>query len=88
MTLIDLQKAKNALLKLAIQEGCSIEEIRNAIQESIDDAWNRAWTPGNLRAQVTWQQMFPGGRKPTVEEFIIAVATELKAGEESPPLLQ
>ena len=88
MTLIELQQAKNALLNLAIQEGCSIEEIRNAIQESIDDAWNRSWAPGNLRAQVTWQQMFPGSRKPTVEEFIVAVATKLTAGEESPSLLQ
>ena len=87
MTLIELQKAKKALLNLAIQEGCSIDDIRSAIQESIDEAWNSAWTPGNLQAQVTWQQMFPGGKKPTVEEFIVAVATKLTAGEDSPCLL-
>lgn len=87
MTLIELQKAKKALLNLAIQEGCSIEDIRNSIQESIDDAWNSAWTSGNLQAQVTWQQIFPGGRKPSVEEFIVAVATKLTVGEDPPCLL-
>ena len=61
-------------------------QIRHAIQVCIDDAWDHAWTPGNLQAQINWQQMFPGGKKPTVEQFIVVVARKLDAGEEIPYL--
>ena len=81
MTLYDQMKAKRTLSIIAAKEGCSVKDIRQSIQASIDDAWNRAWTPGNLQAQVTWQRIFPGGRKPTVEEFIIAMAHNITAKE-------
>ena len=87
MTLIDWLKAKKTLFILALQEGCSMEEIRNAIQECIDCAWAKAWTPGNLQAQVNWQIVFPGGKKPTVEQFIVAMARKAKAGTDIPNLL-
>lgn len=81
MTLIDWIKTKKTLFILAVQEGCSMKHVRQEIQTSIDYAWNQAWTPGNIKAQVRWQRLFPGGKKPTVEEFIIAVSRNLSANE-------
>lgn len=86
MTLIEWLKAKRTLYILAIQQGCSMTQIRREIQACIDDAWNDAWTPGNLQAQINWQLVFPGGGKPTVEQFIVVMARKLTAGEDVPYL--
>ena len=88
MTLIEWLKVKKTLWIMATQQGCTVAQIRKDIQVSIDDAWNRAWTPGNIEAQVNWQLMFPGGKKPTVEQFIVAMARRLTIGEEFPSLLK
>ena len=74
MTLIAWLKARKTLWMIAAQKGCSVTHVRRSIQECIDDAWNRTWSPGNIRAQVNWQRLFPGGEKPTVEQFIICLA--------------
>ena len=87
MTLIEWLKAKRTLWILADQHGCSMAHARREIQACIDDAWDRAWMPGNLQAQVNWQLMFPGCKKPTVEQFMVAMARKLTAGEEPPYLL-
>lgn len=60
---------------------------RVAFQQIIDDAWERAWQPGNLQAQMNWQQLFPADRRPTVEEYIVTIAREQQAGREPPYLL-
>ena len=88
MTLIEWLKAKKTLWILAAQQGCTMAQIRHDIQISIDDAWNRAWTPGNLEAKVNWQRIFPDDKKPTVEQFIVAMARRLANGEEFPHLLE
>ena len=87
MTLIEWLKAKRTLWILASQKGCSMAQIRQEIQECIDDAWDRAWMSGNLQAQQNWQQLFPDGKKPTVEKFIVVMARKLVAGEDVPYLL-
>ena len=87
MTLIEWLKAKKTLFILAVKHDCSMAQIRCDIQACIDEAWEHAWTPGNLQAQVNWQLVFPGGKKPTVEEFIVVIARKIKAGEEVPYLL-
>lgn len=74
MTLAEKLRVQKTLRMIAAQEGRSVAYIRSAIQASIDDAWERTWTPGNLQAQVNWQRTFPGGKKPTVEEFIAVMA--------------
>ena len=79
MTLTERLNAKKTLGIIAVREGCSVKQVRKAIQECIDVAWNHAWTPGNLQAQVNWQLMFPGGKKPTVEEFVVAMARKITA---------
>ena len=78
MTLIDWIKTKKTLFILAAQEGCSMAHIRRSIRACIDAAWNNVWTPGNIHAQVRWQQLFPGGKKPTVEQFIVTISQQVK----------
>ena len=88
MTLIEWLKVKKILWIMATQQGCTMAQIRHDIQVCIDDAWNCAWTPGNLKDQINWQRVFPGGKKPTVEQFIVAMARRLTTGEEFPFLLK
>ena len=88
MTLMEWLKVKKTLWIMATQQGCTMAQIRQDIQESIDDAWNRAWTPGNIEAQVNWQLMFPGGIKPSVEEFVVVMARKITNSEEFLHLLE
>ena len=87
MTLIEWLKAKKTLWIMAAQQGCTMKQIRCTIQACIDDTWDRVWTPGNITAQLNWQFMFPSGKKPTVEEYIVVVARKMVAGEDVPYLL-
>lgn len=74
MTFEELSRAKETIQFVAEQNGTTAEEVRKSMQEALDDAWNTAWQPGNIHAQVRWQRLFPGLRKPSVEEFIICFA--------------
>lgn len=87
MTLIEWLKVKKTLWIMAALEGCSVSKVRRMVRECIDVAWDKTWTPGNLEAQVRWQQLFPGGKKPTVEQFIVVMARYITAGEEFPHML-
>ena len=86
MTQNEKQKIEKTLSIIAAQEGRSVAHIRRSIQASIDDAWNRSWVPGNIKAQAAWQILFPGGKKPTVEEFIAVMSKKIAAGEDIPQL--
>ena len=83
MTQIEKAKVTAAIQAVATKDNKSIEEIRQVMQEALDIAWANAWQAGNLRAQVIWQRLFPGGEKPTVEEFIHHLTqTSVMPGEE------
>ena len=86
MTQNEQQKVQHTLSMIAAKEGCSVAHIRRSIQASIDEAWNRSWVPGNINAQVNWQRLFPGGNKPTVEEFIAVISKKINTGEDVPRL--
>ena len=74
MTIMEWLKVKRTLWILAAQEGCTVTQIKQSIQECINEAWAISWTPGNKNAQLHWQRLFPGGHKPSVEQFIIGIA--------------
>lgn len=78
MKLTNIIKGNLSIMRVAIQQGVPYKEVRKDIQEALEEAWSEAWAPGNLLAQVKWQRLFPGGRKPTVEEFIIRLGDELQ----------
>lgn len=80
-------KAQRVIRDLARQEGVPATVARANFQQLIDDAWARAWRPGNLQAQWNWQMLFPADRQPTVEEYIVTIAREQEAGREPPYLL-
>ena len=88
MTLLEWLKVKKILCIMAAQQGCTMKQIRDEIQACIDEAWDSAWTPGNLHAQIKWQQLFPGGNKPTVEEFVVVMAQEITNDETIPNQLK
>ena len=77
MTLQQKTKAEKIIRDIAQEEGMQPEEVRQAMQEALDAAWTAGRAPGNLRAQLTWQRLFPGNRKPSLEEFIFRLANEV-----------
>ena len=77
MTHIEEARVAAVIQTIADRENKTPEEIRQAMQEALDATWAAAWTPGNIRAQLQWQRLFPGGRKPSVEEFIAVTAGAL-----------
>lgn len=81
-------KAQRVFRDLARQAGMPARAFRVYLQQLIDDAWQKAWRPGNLQAQINWQQLFPADRRPTVEEYIVTIAREQMAGREPPYLLE
>ena len=78
MKLTNTIKGTLIIMRMALQRNTTYDEARKDLQEVLDEAWSEAWTPGNLAAQVKWQQLFPGGKKPSVEEFIACLASGVK----------
>ena len=74
MTVKEKLRAEAAIRYVARTEGKTVRQVRQSMQEALDDAWSTAWQPGNIRAQLRWQRLFPGGRRPTVEEFIVRIS--------------
>ena len=62
---------------IAREEGVAPEVIRQSMQEALDAAWTAGHARGNLRAQLAWQSLFPGNRKPSLAEFLVRMADEV-----------
>ena len=65
-------KATKAIEKIAVREGKSTEEIRQSMQEAIDAAYEKH----DESAQEFWDKW--KNRKPTPEEFIIAMSQRMR----------
>ena len=75
MTIEEKLKAKLVIREVARQEGKSPEAIRTAMQEALDEAWERSLkNPGGI---VTWRGYFPNGKKPSLDEFIVQIAKHI-----------
>lgn len=72
MTIKERIRARKVIRTVAQREGIPPAEVRQKIQESIDEAW-ACQDPG-----VRWKQLqlFPEG-KPTPEEFIVRAAKQI-----------
>ena len=79
MTLQEKIRAEATIRAIAQEEGIQPQEVRQAMQEALDEAWAARRTPGNLRAQLAWQRLFPAGRKPSVEEFLVRLSRASKS---------
>lgn len=78
MTRHERKRIKAIIKVIARLENKRPREIRKAMQEALDAGWAAAWQPGNLYAQLRWQESFPGGAKPSLEEFITQIAKEAR----------
>lgn len=85
---IDYLKMFRVLRNLAQSHGVSMLEAYWIIQREVQKAWDRAWQPGNLKAQWDWQTLFPADRCPTVAEFLVTLGREFEAGRNPPFLLE
>lgn len=88
VTPIEFIKALRVIHDLAAASGQSMFEVHWTIKASIDRAWQEAWAPGNLAAQLHWQQIFPGTTQPpSVIQFIVGTARQMMDGKDPPYLL-
>lgn len=85
---IEYLKVFRVIQDLARNHDVSLIEAWWIMQRDIQAAWDKAWMPGNLRAQWNWQTLFPADRCPTVSEFIVTIAREMMAGHNPPYLLE
>lgn len=76
MKLHDKLRAKATIRKTARKFEITPAQSRADMQAAIDDAWER--TREDPAARAYWEKMFPGGRKPSLEEFICRVAKEVE----------
>lgn len=53
----------------------SAEYVRREMQKSLDEAWEVSCRDPRIKAK--WDELFPDGRKPTLEEFIIRLSQEV-----------
>lgn len=76
MTIKEKMKAKMVILTLAQRNGTTASAIRASMQEALDEAWNTSRASPESKA--TWNEYFPSGKKPSVEEFIVRLSNEIK----------
>lgn len=74
MKLRDKLKARATIRETARKFGITPEQCKADMQAAIDEGW-RTEDPA---ARAYWAELFPGGRKPSLEEFICRVAKEVE----------
>lgn len=74
MTISEWLRAKAVIQTIATQEGKTPAEIRASMQEAIDEAWNT----DDPAARAKQLQLFPDGKKPTVERFMLTLSKYIR----------
>lgn len=74
MTLKEWIRAKAVIQELADREGKTPGEIRASMQEAIDEAWATA----DPAAKARQLELFPDGKKPTVEHFMLTLSKYIR----------
>lgn len=69
-------KVKRAIKGTALHFGESELQIRKDMQEAIDEAWAASRT--DPAARDAWEKYFPGGEKPSLDQFIATLGLRLK----------
>ncbi len=80
MKIFDDMKAKRAIKGTARHFGESKLQVRKDMQEAIDEAWEISRT--DPAAKAAWEEYFPGGEKPTLEQFIATLGRRVKEQQE------
>ena len=83
MNLIQTAKAKAVIRRTAKKNGVSPAAVRRAMQEARDAAWDTT-DPAACPPLARQKDLFPDG-KPSVEQFILTVAGEVRCRMEKAP---
>ncbi|MDE6763293.1 MAG: hypothetical protein K2J73_06410 [Oscillospiraceae bacterium] len=67
-------KAKNAISKLALENGVTVKEVRAEIQKAIDEGMKST----DPQAMEMWKKVPRKGERPTPEEFIDYAAKKVR----------
>ena len=81
----DQRNIQRILKGIAAAQGVPVWVIRFTIRKAIAGAWERSRS--DPEAAALWEQYFPGGRQPTVDEYILRLGRAHERGEEVPYLL-
>lgn len=76
MKIRDRMKANRAIKGTARHFGESELKVRKDMQDAIDEAWEISRT--DPAAKAAWEEYFPGGEKPSLEQFIATLGLRLK----------
>ena len=85
MDLHDFLNVRRVFRTMAAEWGCPVWVVKLTIRRSITEAWERSRTDPN--AVALWEKYFPGGKKPTPEEYICRLGHAHERGEYVPELL-
>ena len=66
----------NIINKIAKDHNTSPDKVLKGIDLAISTA------KSNPTSQEMWQKLFPGGNKPTAEEFIVTIANFIRANKQ------
>lgn len=69
------RQATKAFEKIAMREGISVAEVREEIQKAIDEAMKS----NDPAVQAYWKKMSYKGEKPTPEEVVVYIATQVQS---------
>ena len=75
MTIEEKLRAKLVIREVARQEGKSPATVRAAMQEALDDAWEKSLN--DPEGSAVWRGYFPDGKKPSLDEFIVQMAKHI-----------
>lgn len=84
MNIHDSLNVQRVFRVMAVQWGCSVQEVKETIRKTIDRSWEKAMSDPNTKA--LWSKYFPKG-KPTPDEYILRLGKAHETGENIPYLL-
>ena len=65
---------QNILEKIAMQNGVSVDQVRQDIQEALDYGWNSTYK----NVQAYWLKIPTKHGKPTLEEVLVYIINSIK----------
>ena len=84
MDFYDSLNVQRVFHAMAAEWGCPVSIVKQTVQESIDQSWEKAML--DPEAMALWSKYFPEG-KPTAEEYMLRLGRAYETGEEMPFLL-
>lgn len=81
MNLHDFINVRRVFRAMAVEWGCPVRTVKQIIQRSIDQSWEKAMS--DPEALALWTKYLPSG-KPTPEQYILRLGHAHESGEDVP----